>query len=174
MQSYDQRRWRVVVVPAIVLALAVCDTVSYAQYPRVPKDVQEEAIARQAAADRRSDEAWERALPVIREWETKGKPYIPWAAKPDDLPSAPIPAFPGAEGGGMYSFGGRGGRVWVVTQLGDRGPGSFREALEAGGPTDRRLQCGRHHSLEGANSDPGTLRHHRRQQCTGRRRLHRG
>ena len=34
----------------------------------------------------------------------------------------------------MYSFGGRGGKVFVVTNLDDSGPGSFREALEAGGP----------------------------------------
>jgi hypothetical protein len=34
----------------------------------------------------------------------------------------------------MYSFGGRGGMVFVVTNLNDRGPGSFREACEAGGP----------------------------------------
>ena len=38
------------------------------------------------------------------------------------------------QSGGMYSFGGRGGKVFVVTNLNDRGPGSFREALEAGGP----------------------------------------
>ena len=33
-----------------------------------------------------------------RSGTAKGKPYIPWAAKPDDLPQAKIPAFPGAEG----------------------------------------------------------------------------
>jgi pectate lyase len=87
-----------------------------------------------ADADRRSDEAWEKALPVVKEWEAKGKPYVPWAAKPSDLPQADIPAFPGAQGGGMYSFGGRGGKVFVVSNLNDSGPGSFREALEAGGP----------------------------------------
>jgi len=97
-------------------------------------DVQREAARKMADADRRSDESWQKALPVVREWEEKGKPYIPWAAKPEDLPQAPIPAFPGAQGGGMYSFGGRGGKVYVVRNLNDRGPGSFREALEAGGP----------------------------------------
>lgn len=43
--------------------------------------------------------AWETAIPIIEEEATKGKPYIPWAARPTDLPQAEIPAFPGAEGG---------------------------------------------------------------------------
>jgi hypothetical protein len=105
-----------------------------AQYPRVPDDVRQAATKKRAEGDRHSDQAWEKALPVVKEGEKNGKPYIPWAAKPGDLPQAPIPAFPGAEGGGMYSFGGRGGKVFVVTSLEDSGPGTFREALEAGGP----------------------------------------
>ena len=46
---------------------------------------------------------------------------------------AQLIAFPGAEGGGKYSFGGRGGKVIVVTNLNDDGPGSFRWACEQGG-----------------------------------------
>ena len=53
---------------------------------------------------------------------------------PGDLPQADIPAFPGAEGAGKFSFGGRGGEVYVVTTLEDGGPGSLREAVEAEGP----------------------------------------
>ena len=48
--------------------------------------------------------------------------------------SAAIPSFPGAEGFGAESIGGRGGRVIEVTHLHDAGPGSLRDAIEATGP----------------------------------------
>ncbi len=45
-----------------------------------------------------------------------------------------LPAFPGAEGFGSTTPGGRGGAVVAVTTLAGSGPGSFREALSAEGP----------------------------------------
>ncbi|WP_222707296.1 polysaccharide lyase [Pontibacter qinzhouensis] len=121
-------------VPVFTLvSLFALSHTARAQYPTIPKEVQAKADADLEEAQRRSDEAWERALPIIDRDARNGKPYIPWAAVPSDLPQADIPAFPGAEGGGMYSFGGRGGKVYVVTNLNDSGPGSFRDACEQGG-----------------------------------------
>jgi pectate lyase len=58
-------------------------------------------------------------------------------ARGDEAPAlsaARIPAFPGAEGAGAWTAGGRGGDVRVVSNLNDGGPGSFRAAVEATGP----------------------------------------
>jgi hypothetical protein len=113
--------------------LILSTTYSFAQYPNIPEDVKKASDEMMKEAYRQSDVAWEKAKVVIVQESKQGKPYIPWAGRPNDLPQAEIPAFPGAEGGGAYSFGGRGGRVIVVKNLNDNGPGSLRDACEQGG-----------------------------------------
>ncbi len=119
-----------------VAAFVMCSLLQpvLAQYPDIPKDVQQRSDSLMEAARLHSDAAWAIAKPIIeREAATFQRPYVPWAARPVDLPQASIPAFPGAEGGGKYSNGGRGGRVFVVTNLNDSGEGSLRWACEQGG-----------------------------------------
>ena len=72
--------------------------------------------------------------PQLEKWTKLGRPLHANAIVPSDLPQSPVPAFPGAEGAGKFSFGGRGGRIFVVTNLDDSGPGTLREAVESAGP----------------------------------------
>ena len=59
---------------------------------------------------------------------------VPAASIAAEGASAALAAFPGAEGFGAASLGGRGGRVIKVTNLNTKGPGSLQAACEAKGP----------------------------------------
>ncbi len=121
-----------ILISTIILLIST-NLTGIAQYPKVPDEVEKATELMMKRTFQLSDEAWNKAWPVIQEEAKNGKPYIPWASRPMDLPQADIPAFPGAQGGGMFSFGGRGGKVIVVTSLEDSGTGTFREACEQGG-----------------------------------------
>lgn len=105
-----------------------------AQYPTIPEDIQAKTDKLLERDELRLQEAWNKEGRYIIEREAReGRPYVPWASYPLDLVRADIPAFPGAEGGGAYTPGGRGGKIYVVTSLEDTGPHTFREACEAAG-----------------------------------------
>ena len=108
-------------------------TAGFAQYPQLTDEAKQLIEQQKEAWAAHSDSAWAVAFPIVVKEAKEGRPYVPWAGMPYDLRQARIPAFPGAEGGGMYSFGGRGGKVLTVTNLNDDGPGSFRWACEQGG-----------------------------------------
>lgn len=115
------------------LALALCAAPACAQYPQLNKVAHAKIDSMQAAWEKHQAEVWKQIEPTVMREAAEGRPYVPWASRVGDLPQAKIPSFPGAEGGGMYSFGGRGGKVYVVTSLADSGSGTLREACEAGG-----------------------------------------
>jgi pectate lyase len=63
-------------------------------------------------------------------------PYL-WfilSGGPKRMPERYLPAFPGAEGFGAMTTGGRGGKVIYVTNTNASGPGSFAEAVNTKGP----------------------------------------
>lgn len=118
-----------------LLTVSFCSifTPAFAQYPDIPKELQAKTDAAMELEEARLKEIWDKNYHIIKEEAKNGRPYTPWAAYPGALLRADIPAFPGAEGGGAYTQGGRGGKIFVVTSLEDSGNGTFREAVEAVG-----------------------------------------
>ncbi|KEO74256.1 polysaccharide lyase [Anditalea andensis] len=107
---------------------------AHAQYPTIPDDLQAATDARMEEEEERLNKLWEEEIyPIVVKERAEGRPYLPWGSQPGDFIKADIPAFPGAEGGGAYTPGGRGGKIYVVTSLEDSGPGTLREACESGG-----------------------------------------
>ncbi len=120
-------------IKVILAAACMMPAAAFAQYPQITAEAQAKIDAMSKAWTAHSDSAWAVAFPIVKKEAMEGRPYVPWAFRPYDLRQAKIPAFPGAEGGGMYTFGGRGGKVITVTNLNDGGEGSFRWACEQGG-----------------------------------------
>jgi hypothetical protein len=118
-----------------IMAITFCLSFSavFAQYPDIPKELQAKTDSILAKEEIRLGEIWKNNANILKEEAKHGKPYLPWASYPKDFVWADIPAFPGAEGGGAFTQGGRGGKVFVVTSLEDSGKGTFREACEAVG-----------------------------------------
>lgn len=115
-----------------VASLALGST-AYAQYPTIPEAMEKKADSIMGEIGKMAKARFDKVMPIVEAEAKAGRPYIPWAAKPEDLPQSKMVAFPGAEGGGAYTAGGRGGKVYVVSNLNDDGPGSLRFACEQGG-----------------------------------------
>ncbi|WP_308990994.1 thrombospondin type 3 repeat-containing protein [Mariniflexile litorale] len=123
------------ILKSILVMASFCSITqyTYAQYPTIPDELQAKTDAVLAKEDQRLQDIWESNYHIIEEEALLGRPYTPWASYPKELMQADIPAFPGAQGGGAFTQGGRGGKIFVVTSLEDSGKGTFREAVEAVG-----------------------------------------
>ena len=84
-----------------VAALTACVLPVAAQYPVIPDSVKIRGGKQQEEIDRKSDEAWAKALPVVMSEATQGRPYKPWPhhAPSERLPHG-LPSLCGRCGGG--------------------------------------------------------------------------
>lgn len=71
---------------------------------------------------------------ITRPWRRVAAVVLPTLSLAYAQLAAALPAFPGAEGFGTETPGGRGGVVMVVTNLNASGAGSFHDAMMATGP----------------------------------------
>ena len=73
-----------------VLLLVPLSTIK-AQYPDVPKDLKASADKMIDSENRVVDSVMLANQFILKAEKAKGRPYIPWAARPTDLPQAKIP-----------------------------------------------------------------------------------
>ena len=114
-------------------------TANTASFPGLEKDLEYQFKVRVRTGDGESGYSDPvKAIPGVSVPDTEPDPDVPLEGYerfmiPSNEEDGVARAFPGAEGGGMYVTGGRGGRVIHVTNLNDSGEGSLRAAVEASG-----------------------------------------
>src|SRR5436190_22009760 len=83
---------------------------------------------RRSTGERFGAARWRRSWRVM--WSGGGKwSLLALCSMLYGAPVKQIPAFPGAEGAGAHASGGRGGSVYIVTNLNAEGPGSLADAV---------------------------------------------
>lgn len=74
------------VLLAAFAAAMLTPSVVWAQYPQITDEAKENYKKMMTEERKRSDEAWAKALPIVLKEAKEGRPYIPWAGRPYDLP----------------------------------------------------------------------------------------
>ena len=60
----------------ITCSFAIAAQTVFAQYPTIPKTMEDSAEQALAGFKKLSDEAWAKALPIVLADEKKGKPFV--------------------------------------------------------------------------------------------------
>jgi hypothetical protein len=139
------------------------------QYPNISKEIGERSDAKKKAADDRSDAVFEKSSRRSRRTPRTASPTSPAPPSPKISRKRRSPAFPGAWGGGMYSHGGRGGRVIVVTSWPTPAPARSAKRAKPAGPRVVVFNVAGIIKLDDRIPHPRALHHHRRQHRAGRR-----
>lgn len=63
-------------------AAMLTPTVVWAQYPQITDEAKANYTKMMTEERKRSDEAWEKALPIVLKEAKEGRPYISWAGRP--------------------------------------------------------------------------------------------
>jgi pectate lyase len=111
-----QRHWRRGLIFAAATSLAAAPFVSINNATHLPRvDAITATVMGPRSDSHRTSQAMSGSLPSVAQTAPA---------------NAPIPAFPGAQGGGAAAIGGRGGTVYPVISLADDGPGTLRDCAE--------------------------------------------
>ena len=62
-------------------AAMLTPTVVWAQYPQITDEAKANYTKMMTEERKRSDEAWEKALPIVLKEAKEGRPYISWAGR---------------------------------------------------------------------------------------------
>ena len=122
---------------ALKLILLAGLAVAFGALLRNRSDTARPPIFTQASANSTLMEATSKADPSKKDYGLVSVVGGSTPLPPDPVTPAPggvTVAFPGAQGGGAVSVGGRGGTVFEVTNLNDSGTGSLRACISATGP----------------------------------------
>ncbi len=77
-----------------VAAMLSVPATMMAQYPQLTPEAKDFYQKMITSAREHADSAWAVAKPVVEKEAREGRPYVPWASRPDDLVKAPSPPSP--------------------------------------------------------------------------------
>lgn len=66
----------------------IAPTAMMAQYPQLNADARKTYDVLMSTARAHSDSAWAVAKPIVDKEAREGRPYVPWASRPDEKPRA--------------------------------------------------------------------------------------